>query len=257
MARIKQVGAGRKTSGKVDGLVYVVRHGVTFARALPTMPKSMFNTPAARLRQAKFTLIQWYLKDHAGAIESLIERKGNSSPRNQFYSLNAKPLGEALASLAQSYVAGQMVKVSDIESAVTAFATANSDRILIANRQGYKKVYLSGAFPSTVTLVGDGVTPITIVTDNGTPSTPGGNTGSEQVTLTVAASPSNGGTVTGGGTVAKGSQVTLNATANTGYTFSRWSDGVSTAQRSVTASASATYTAEFTANAPTGGNSDD
>jgi len=87
--------------------------------------------------------------------------------------------------------------------------------------------------------------------------TPGTSTGTEQVTISVTASPTNGGSVTGGGTVAKGSQITLNATANSGYTFYRWSDGVTTAQRSVTANASATYTAEFNANAPSGGNSDD
>lgn len=88
--------------------------------------------------------------------------------------------------------------------------------------------------------------------------TPGGNTTSEQVTITVVASPSNGGSVTGGGTVAKGSSVTLKATANSGYTFYRWSDGNTSAQRNVTASSNTTYTAQFNANTPaTGGNGDD
>ena len=180
MAQIKQVGAGRKTSGKVDGLVYVVRHGVTYARALPTMPKSMFNTPEARLRQAKFTLVQWYLKSHAGAIESLFDRKGNSSPRNQFYKHNAKALNAALDSLAQSYVSGQVVHESDIESAVTAYASANREAILLANKAGYQKVYLTGAFPSQVTLTRDLTGTINVVLDNGNSqngqgSQPGGN----------------------------------------------------------------------------------
>ena len=183
MAQIKQVGAGRKTSGKVDGLVYVVRHGVTYARALPTMPKSMFNTPEARLRQAKFTLVQWYLKSHAGAIESLFDRKGNSSPRNQFYKHNAKALNAAFDSLAQSYVAGQVVHESDIESAVTAYASANREAILLANKAGYQKVYLTGAFPSQVTLTRDLTGTINVVLDNGNSqnsqngqgSQPGGN----------------------------------------------------------------------------------
>ena len=180
MAQIKQVGAGRKTSGKVDGLVYVVRHGVTYARALPTMPKSMFNTPEARLRQAKFTLVQWYLKSHAGAIESLFDRKGNSSPRNQFYKHNAKALNAAFDSLAQSYVAGQVVHESDLESAVTAYASANREAILLANKAGYQKVYLTGAFPSQVTLTRDLTGTINVVLDNGNSqngqgSQPGGN----------------------------------------------------------------------------------
>ena len=75
-----------------------------------------------------------------------------------------------------------------------------------------------------------------------------GNTTSDQVLVTVLATPSAGGSVTGGGTYAKGSQVTLRATANSGYSFSRWSDGSTSAQRTVTANNSITYTAEFTQN---------
>ena len=80
----------------------------------------------------------------------------------------------------------------------------------------------------------------------GTPTT--GNGTANQVTITAVASPSNGGSVTGAGTYAKDASVTLKATANSGYTFSRWSDGNTNAQRTVTASADATYTAQFTQN---------
>ena len=202
MAQIKQVGAGRKTSGKVDGLVYVVRHGVTYARALPTMPKSMFNTPEARLRQAKFTLVQWYLKSHAGAIESLFDRKGNSSPRNQFYKHNAKALNAAFDSLAQSYVAGQVVHESDIESAVTAYASANREAILLANKAGYQKVYLTGAFPSQVTLTGDQTGSISVVLNKeGNGSTPGNGSQNSQTGTSgeTGNSGTNGNTGTQGG----------------------------------------------------------
>lgn len=54
MAKIRSVGAGVRSSGKVDGLVYVHTKGKTYARALPIMPASMFKTPAARKRQALF-----------------------------------------------------------------------------------------------------------------------------------------------------------------------------------------------------------
>lgn len=202
MAQIKQVGAGRKTSGKVDGLVYVVRHGVTYARALPTMPKSMFNTPEARLRQAKFTLVQWYLKSHAGAIESLFDRKGNSSPRNQFYKHNAKALNAAFDSLAQSYVAGQVVHESDIESAVTAYASANREAILLANKAGYQRVYLTGAFPSQVTLTGDQTGSISVVLNKeGNGSTPGNGSQNSQTGTSgeTGNSGTNGNTGTQGG----------------------------------------------------------
>ena len=42
--------------------------------------------------------------------------------------------------------------------------------------------------------------------------------------ITVSANPSNGGTVTGGGTYQQGQQCTVTATAITGYTFLRWTE---------------------------------
>ena len=42
--------------------------------------------------------------------------------------------------------------------------------------------------------------------------------------ITVSANPTNGGTVTGGGSYQQGQSCTVNATANTGYTFSNWTE---------------------------------
>ena len=53
------------------------------------------------------------------------------------------------------------------------------------------------------------------------------------------------GQVTGGGTYPHGSEVTITATANTGYEFTQWSDGNKDNPRTVTVAADATYTAEF------------
>mgnify|MGYP003295632085 CR=1 FL=1 len=66
-----------------------------------------------------------------------------------------------------------------------------------------------------------------------------------QVTLTATASPANGGSVSGGGSYPKGTEVTLKATPQSGYRFARWSDGNTSAQRTVTATANLTYTAIF------------
>ena len=65
-------------------------------------------------------------------------------------------------------------------------------------------------------------------------------------TITVNASPSNGGTVTGGGTYPAGSSVTLTATPNNGYAFSQWQDGSTANPRTITVNGDATYTASFT-----------
>lgn len=62
-------------------------------------------------------------------------------------------------------------------------------------------------------------------------------------TLTITAG--TGGTVSGGGTYAYNTKVTIKATANSGYHFVKWSDGNTNATREVTVTGNATYTATF------------
>ena len=56
------------------------------------------------------------------------------------------------------------------------------------------------------------------------------------------------GTVTGGGSYANGSTVTLTAVANNGYHFVQWSDGSTENPRTVTVTANTTYYAQFAVN---------
>ena len=46
----------------------------------------------------------------------------------------------------------------------------------------------------------------------------------QNYTISVSANPSNGGTVTGGGTYQQGQSCTVSATANNGYTFTNWTE---------------------------------
>jgi len=68
-------------------------------------------------------------------------------------------------------------------------------------------------------------------------------------TVTLLARPSDGGTVSGGGTYETGSNIQLNAVPNTGYRFLRWEkDGVTaaiTAAYPFTVNANSTFTAVF------------
>ena len=52
----------------------------------------------------------------------------------------------------------------------------------------------------------------------------------------------------GGGTYNYGTKVTLTASTIEGKTFSKWSDGVTTASREITVTANASYTAEYMTN---------
>ncbi len=65
----------------------------------------------------------------------------------------------------------------------------------------------------------------------------------EKVTLTVSAG--TGGSVTGGGTYAIGTSVTIKATADSGFKFSHWSDGSTQSSRSVTVNNNMSLAATF------------
>jgi hypothetical protein len=182
MAQIKQVGIGRKSSGTIDGITYVTRNGVTYARTAPTMPKSVFKTPAALKRQAIFKMVQMHLAYHLRTIKQTFTPKVNSSPRNRYYSVNGKSLTKALDTLAERYVAGEEVTINDVEAAICAYAAENPRAIVIAQKSGYGKVFLTGDWPSTITLranSGDN-TVIIVVAENGvtTTITPDGTTAS-------------------------------------------------------------------------------
>jgi uncharacterized repeat protein (TIGR03803 family) len=68
----------------------------------------------------------------------------------------------------------------------------------------------------------------------------------ETALITVQANPSNGGTVSGGGTYAVGSSQQISATANSGWMFTGWSDGGAQTHNITVPSGGATYTANFT-----------
>lgn len=172
MAQIKQVGVGRKSSGTLDGVTYYVHNGKTFARSTPTMPASVYNTTEARIRQAIFKFIQMHIKYHLRTIKQTITAK-NGTPYNRYYSLNSKALYLALQTLAEQYVDGADVTITDVEAAISAYAAEHPTSIKIASKSSYQEVYLEGEWPDTITLnaqTGDG-TIIIIVNENGQQTT--------------------------------------------------------------------------------------
>ena len=173
MAQIKQVGIGRKSSGTIDGITYVTRNGVTYARSTPTMPASAYNTPEARLRQAVFKMVQMHLKYHLRTIKQTFTAKGNGSPCNRYYATNSKGLTAALTPLAELYNAGQDVTIDDVESAISAYAAEHPKSIKIASKSGYQDVHLTGPWPATITLNANGgdSTVIIIVNEHGQQTT--------------------------------------------------------------------------------------
>ena len=213
MARIKQVGPGRKTTGTIDGITYVTRNGVTYARATPTMPAYVFKTPGALKRQAVFKLIQMHLKYHLRTIKQTFTPKGNGTSSTRYHSVNGKALTAALSDLADRYVAGEVVTLTQVEEAISAYAALNPEAITIAKRSGYGDVFLTGEWPSTITLRASGgdSTIIIIVAENGSTTTinPDGSTTVEVDNSSSGSSGSSGsstGSETGGNGSGSGSQ---------------------------------------------------
>lgn len=197
MAQIKQVGIGRKSSGTIDGITYYTVNGKTFARTTPTMPASVYNTPEARTRQAIFKMVQMHMKHHLRTIRQTITNK-TGSPSNRYFSLNYKALSQALQALAELYVNGQDVTITDVEQAISDYAAEHPTSIKIASKSGYADVYLTGPWPDTITLnalAGDR-TVIIIVAENGTQTT----INSDGTVTTGQYSGGGSNTNTGGGT---------------------------------------------------------
>ena len=172
MAQIKQVGIGRKSTGTIDGITYYVRNGKTFARSAPTMPASAYNNPDAKVRQAIFKMVQMHMKYHLRTIRQTITAT-TGSPSNRYYSLNKKGLNAALQTLAEQYVDGEDVTITDVEQAISDYAAEHPTSIRIASKSGYQEVYLTGPWPSTITLnalSGDS-TVIIIVNEHGVQTT--------------------------------------------------------------------------------------
>ena len=61
----------------------------------------------------------------------------------------------------------------------------------------------------------------------------------------LTASAGDGGSVTGGGTFASGTQVSLTATPSSGYSFSGWSNGSTANPLTVTLNSNTSITANF------------
>ena len=84
-----------------------------------------------------------------------------------------------------------------------------------------------------------------------------GNTPAAKKTVSLSASPSGSGTVTGGGQYDAGASATLKAVAASGFHFVKWSDNNTSATRTVTVNSDLTLQAIFAADTPQGGGGND
>jgi hypothetical protein len=154
----------------------------------------------------------------------------SNNPIQHSVVLNANPVAGGTTSGAGTYVSG---------SSVTVTANANSGFTFTNWTEGANVVSTSSSY--TFTIVED-----KILTANFT-ANPG------PYTVTLASNPLLGGTTSGAGSFSAGSSVTVTANANSGFTFTNWTEGVNI----VSTSSSYTFTINgnriLTANFAAGG----
>ncbi len=134
-------------------------------------------------------------------------------------------------------LAGSYVAVTDNNSVIYGVAEANASGVATVN--------FTQAIPSTGTLY------VVVTRQQYQPHFGTINVVGTQYTISASASPTNGGSVSGAGAYYEGTECTLTATPNTGYSFTNWKKGnniVSTEPTyTFTVTSNANYTATFTA----------
>ncbi len=148
---------------------------------------------------------------------------------NYTISLSASPTAGGAVSGGGTFVAGSSQTVTATANSGYAFANWMENGSVVSSSSSY-----TFTLNSNRNLVAN-FTPIQV-----------------NYTITVSASPSAGGTVSGGGTFAAGSSRTVTATANTNYTFVNWTENgsvvSSSASYTFTLNANRTLVANFTIN---------
>lgn len=146
MAIIRAIGVGssKKSMGNVT---YRVVRGRTIG-SLKSAGSSLPPTGLQQNRRITFRLIQEFIRAHKSDIDVSFNRTKYGSSRNFFMKVNYAALANALSLLVINEMNGQMASLTDIEDAVTAYATENPTAIIRVLRAGYDVVYLTGEWSS-------------------------------------------------------------------------------------------------------------
>ncbi|MCQ2299327.1 MAG: hypothetical protein MJZ81_04295 [Bacteroidales bacterium] len=241
--------------GKTRNVVFRMQrgHNVFYQIDTEAAPKAPSNKQL--LQRSVFGLCIKYTSMYHAILNNSFANSSSRQGRDIFLKENSKALKAALLPLAQRQVNGEVISEAELDAAVSTYATANPRSIKISGLPGCSENFLTGPWPPTVEIKAFSEKEITVrlVNADGTYEDLydyrllGTSPAAGDIAITAMASPSNGGTVTGGGSYASGSSVTLRAEAANGFIFTGWSDGITTSSRSITVSGAATYTALFAA----------
>lgn len=151
MAIINSMGVGkaRKSMGNVT---YRTVRGRTIGSqkraATGSTPATRGDGAVMSRQQALFGMVSMFMQAHASDIDVSFNKSKYGSQRNYFFSVNRKALFAALNTLAMSAMASGYPLLSEVESAIMEYATANPTAIYRVKLSGFESVFLTGAWSS-------------------------------------------------------------------------------------------------------------
>lgn len=156
MAIINSMGVGRakKSMGNVT---YRTIRGRTIGsqKRSGTTTRVTFLTRA----QALFGMVSMFMQAHASDIQVSFNKSQYGSQRNYFFRINKAALEEALSPLLPNVMANATYPtVSEVENAITSYATKNPTAIFRVKLSGFENVYLTGSWMSSDNPISGGAT---------------------------------------------------------------------------------------------------
>lgn len=147
MAIINSMGVGRARKSMGNVTYRNVRGRTVGSQKIQSRP--ITRGDSITRYQAAFGLINMFMRNHASDIDVSFNKTKYGSQRNNFYKTNRVSLESALSALIAQVVANNAFpSASEIEDAVTQYATANPTKIVRVKLAGFDTVYMEGAWSS-------------------------------------------------------------------------------------------------------------
>ena len=107
-------------------------------------------------------MVSIYMNMYRDVINVAFSSIGGRSPLHSFRKVNFKRFVPALTDLATRKMGGEDVTASDIATAITTYAAAHPDKIVISKLNGCNPYYLTGAWPSEMLITSGTIDPIVV-----------------------------------------------------------------------------------------------
>lgn len=146
MAITRGIGIGKMRGSMGDITYRQVRGRTVTSEKIGPRDTPVTRVPGAIMshQQAIFGMVSTFMQAHASDIDVSFNKTKYGSQRNYFYKINKAALSDALSALADTAMFDGYPALSDIEAAITEYATINPAKIYRVRLAGFEPVYLTG-----------------------------------------------------------------------------------------------------------------